>query len=69
MIRSDTYFMEPQTYSSYPRAKKRKLKLKGEGWRVKIAKGPQGEYQVFKKHIILLDYQQGKGCGRKAEHI
>jgi hypothetical protein len=64
MIRSDTYFMEPQTYGNYARAKKRKIKLKGEGWRVKIAKGPAGEYQVFKKHVQLMDQQQGKGNGR-----
>ena len=64
MIRSDTYFMESQTYDNYPRAKKRKLKLKAEGWRVKIAKGPQGEYQVFKKHVQLMDVQQGHGDGR-----
>lgn len=63
MIRSDTYFMESRTYDSYPRAKKRKLKLREEGWRVKIAKGPEGEYQVFKKHVRLMDLQQGKGCG------
>jgi len=64
MIRNDTYFLEQQIYWDYPRAKKRKLKLKGEGWRVKIAKGPQGEYQVFKKHVQLMDQQQGHGCGR-----
>jgi hypothetical protein len=64
MIRSDTYFMEPQTYGNYARAKKWKIKLKGEGWRVKIAKGPGGEYQVFRKHVHLLDLQQGKGNGR-----
>jgi hypothetical protein len=64
MIRPDTYFQEPQTYHSYPRARKRKLKLKGEGWRVKIAKGPNGEYQIFKKHVQLLDLQQDHGNGR-----
>ena len=64
MIRSDTYFMEPQTYGNYARARKRKLKLKEEGWRIKIRKGLNGEYQIFKKHVQLMDLQQGKGCGR-----
>jgi hypothetical protein len=56
--------MESQTYGSYPRAKKRKLKLRGDGWRVKIAKGPDGEYQIFKKHVQVMDIQKGHGNGR-----
>lgn len=64
MIRSDTYYQEPQTYHNYQRARKRKLKLKSEGWRIKIRKGINGEYVIWKKHVQLMDLQQGHGDGR-----
>lgn len=48
---------EKQSYRTYAKAKKRKLKLKGEGWRVKIKKGPDGQYQIWKKHIEIIDIQ------------
>lgn len=58
MIRQDMMTItEPQTYGTYAKAKKRKLKLKDEGWRVKIRKGPEGEYQIWKKHIAIIDVQ------------
>lgn len=67
MIRSDMLTIcETRTYGSYEKARKRKLKLKEEGWRVKIRKAPDGSYQIWKKHIDLIDVQQGHGNGRRA---
>lgn len=65
MIRPDMMTItEPQTYRNYAKARKRKLKLKREGWGVKIRKGPDGEYVIWKKHVRLIDLQQGHGDGR-----
>lgn len=58
MIRQDMMTIsEKQTYPTFARAKKRKLKLRDEGWRVKIRKGPDGRYQIWKKHIEIIDVQ------------
>ena len=64
MIRSDTYLLEPQTRRDYSRAKKRKEQLKAEGWRVKIRKGIDGYYEIWKKHVVIMDLQRGHGNGR-----
>jgi hypothetical protein len=68
-LRSDTYFREPRIYPDYPRARKRKLKLKGEGWSVRIAKGPDGEFEIYKKHVGLMDLQKGHGCGYERPQV
>jgi hypothetical protein len=64
MIRSDTYLLEPQTRRDYTKAKKRKEQLKSEGWRVKIRKGVDGYFEIWKKHVVVMDLQRGHGNGR-----
>jgi hypothetical protein len=56
--------MEPQTRRNYQKAKKRKEQLRLEGWRVKIRKGSDGLFQIWKKHVELMDLQRGHGNGR-----
>ena len=48
----------------YSEAKKRKEFLKSEGWRIKITKGNYGSYEIWKKHVNILDEQRHNGNGR-----
>ena len=67
MIRSDMMTIcESRTYGSYEKARERKLKLKEQGWRVKIRKDFDGSYQIWKKQVWLIDIQQGHGDGRRS---
>jgi hypothetical protein len=47
------------TYRTYEEARKRKDKLKSEGFRVKIRKSEEG-HVVYKKNIVLIDMQRNK---------
>ncbi len=57
MARWDTYEIdrpdEPQP-RTFDEAMQRKIKLKHEGYRVKIRKNNEGEFVVFKKHDELF---------------
>lgn len=55
---------QDETYRTYEEARKRKDKLKSEGFRVKIRKTEMG-HVVFKKNIELIDQQRDKAYGRK----
>jgi len=54
MLRNDTYILDgfPQDYL---KARQRKLELKADGWRVKVRKVEDGSYQIFKKHVSIID--------------
>jgi hypothetical protein len=54
MIRCDTYFFDG-TRRTYQKAKDRKDTLRAEGWRVKIRKGPEGLFEIWKKHRDPID--------------
>ena len=51
-------------YATYKRAKKRKVELKQEGFRVKIQKTVEGEYSVWIKDQQSIGIQQRQGNGR-----
>jgi hypothetical protein len=53
------------TYYKYDRAKKRKLELKAEGFRVKIDKNNEGLFDVWIKDVFTISLQQDQGNGRK----
>lgn len=54
MIRYDTYIYDGKR-REFRKAKERKDKLREEGWRVKIRKGKDGEFVIWKKHIEIID--------------
>ena len=53
------------TYPEYAKAKKRKIDLKMEGFRVKIDKNNIGWFDVWIKDAFLISLQQDQGNGRK----
>jgi len=64
MIRADIYLMDSTTLV-YSTAHKRKEELRNDGWRVKIRKNTDGIFQVWKKHVVVMDTQRGHGNGRR----
>lgn len=50
-------YEQDETYPTYEEARKRKDKLKSEGFRVKIRKSECG-HVVYKKNIVLIDEQR-----------
>jgi len=52
-------YEQDQTYRSYEEARKRKDKLRSEGFRVKLRKSEEG-YVIYKKNIALIDTQGAK---------
>jgi hypothetical protein len=59
-LRDPHIYDQDGTYRTYSEARKRKDKLKSEGFRVKIRKSEDGRHIVYKKNIILIDMQRNK---------
>ena len=53
------------TYCDYKRAKKRKIALKLEGFRVKIDKNNLGMFDVWIKDVFTISEQTRQGNGRE----
>ena len=52
-------YEQDQTYRLYEEARKRKDKLRSEGFRVKLRKSEEG-YVIYKKNIAVIDTQGTK---------
>lgn len=57
-------YKEDGTYGTYERAKKRKMNLKEEGFRVKIQKNVDGEFTVWIKDVTTIGLENRQGNGR-----
>ena len=58
-------YKEDGTYGTYARAKKRKMQLKEEGFRVKIQKTVDGEFAVWVKDVTTIGLENRQGNGRE----
>ena len=63
MINTHDYKFDGR-YRNYQRAKKRKLELKEDGFRVKIRKEGENEYQIWIKDVRTIGIQERQGNGR-----
>jgi hypothetical protein len=67
MIRSDTYYLDGSR-RDYSKAHERKEQLRAAGWRVKIRKAADGTFEIFKKHVELLDTRNNATRGGHRKH-
>lgn len=66
---SCTDYTHDRTYPTYNRAKKRKIALKLEGYRVKIDKTSTGEFAVWYKDVVTIGLQERQGNGRNRDYL